>query len=59
MQLFCRLPVLLSIPSVVPGTRRVDAMLVADNFPELRTDLVAALATLNMDELAHGSEVRA
>ena len=33
---------------------RVDAVLIADHLPELRADLVAALATLDSDDLTHG-----
>jgi hypothetical protein len=29
-------------------------VLITDHFPELRTDLVAALATLDVHELTHG-----
>ena len=29
-------------------------VLIGDNLPELGTDLVAALASLDMDDLAHG-----
>lgn len=32
----------------------VDAVLIADDFPELGSDLVAALATLNVKNLSHG-----
>lgn len=32
-------------------TRRVDAMLVGDDLPELGTDLVAALAALDVHDL--------
>jgi hypothetical protein len=32
---------------------RVDAVLVGDDLPELGTDLVAALTTLDADELTH------
>ena len=34
--------------------RRVDAVLVGDDLPELGADLVAALAALDVDDLAHG-----
>mmetsp|Transcript_27447 Transcript_27447/g.51411 ORF Transcript_27447/g.51411 Transcript_27447/m.51411 type:complete len:229 (+) Transcript_27447:425-1111(+) len=36
------------------GSCRVNAMLISDDLPELRADLVAALAALNVHELAHG-----
>ena len=36
----------LQVGVAVVGARRVNAVLVADHFPELRADLVAALATL-------------
>ena len=36
----------LEVRVTVVGARRVNAVLVADHFPELRADLVAALATL-------------
>mmetsp|Transcript_58489 Transcript_58489/g.137358 ORF Transcript_58489/g.137358 Transcript_58489/m.137358 type:complete len:401 (+) Transcript_58489:252-1454(+) len=35
------------------GTGRVDTVLVGDNLPELGSDLVAALASLDVDDLAH------
>merc|ERR1719440_801798 len=38
---------------VRPG--RIDAVLVADHLPELRTDLVAALAALDVNELTHSN----
>ena len=38
----------------VVGTSGVDAMLVAYNLPELGSDLVAALASLDMDDFTHG-----
>ena len=34
--------------------RGVDAVLVGDDLPELGADLVAALASLDVDDLAHG-----
>merc|ERR1719387_463576 len=40
------------IPVISPS--RVDAVLVADDLPELGADLVPALAALDVDELAHG-----
>jgi hypothetical protein len=33
----------------------VDAVLVADHLPELRTDLVTALSALNVEDLPHGA----
>ena len=36
-------------------TGGVDAVLVTDHLPELRTDLVAALAALDVNELTHSS----
>lgn len=47
LQLKIRRPV-----SLVP-TRGIDAVLVADNLPELGADLVAALASLNVKDLSH------
>jgi len=41
----------LGVPIVPPGG--VDAMLRTNHFPELGTDLVAALATLNVKDLTH------
>jgi len=35
----------------------VNAMLIRDDFPELGTNLVAALTTLDVNKLAHGSQV--
>ena len=35
------------------GASGVNAVLIADNLPELGTDLVAALATLDVDDLTH------
>ena len=40
----------------VVRTRRVDAVLIADHLPELRADLVAAQAALDVHELTHGVE---
>ena len=37
----------------VVGAGRVDAMLVGDDLPELGADLVAALASLDVDDLTH------
>jgi hypothetical protein len=36
---------------VRPG--RVDSVLITNNFPEFGSDLVAALASLNVDDLTH------
>ena len=36
------------------GACGVNAVLVRDNFPELRSDLVTALAALDVNELTHG-----
>ena len=35
------------------GSHLIHAMLIADNFPELRPNLVAALTGLDMDDLPH------
>jgi hypothetical protein len=43
----------LEIRVTVIGARGVDAVLVADNLPELSSDLVAALAGLNVYDLTH------
>ena len=37
-------------------TGGINAVLITDHLPELRTDLVAALATLDVHELTHGAE---
>ena len=48
------------IDGLTPGQREkmsacwVDAMFIADDLPELCTDLVSALATLDVHKLAHG-----
>merc|ERR1719313_3109127 len=44
----------LQIRVSVVRTGRVDTVLIADHLPELRTDLVAALAALDVNELTHG-----
>merc|ERR1719390_182319 len=44
----------LQVRVAVVRTRGVNAVLIADHLPELRTDLVAALATLDVNELTHG-----
>ena len=46
----------LQVRVAVVRARRVDAVLITDHLPELRTDLVAALATLDVHELTHGAE---
>jgi hypothetical protein len=43
----------LKIRVAVVGTGGVDAMLVADDLPELGTDLVTALTSLDMNDLSH------
>ena len=43
----------LEVGVTVVGTSGVNAVLVGDNLPELSADLVAALATLDVNELAH------
>jgi len=43
----------LQVGVAVVGTGWVDAMLVGDDFPELCTDLVTALAALHVNELSH------
>jgi hypothetical protein len=44
----------LKIGITVVGTGGVDTVLVGDDFPEFGANLIAALATLDMDDLAHG-----
>mmetsp|Transcript_23416 Transcript_23416/g.48171 ORF Transcript_23416/g.48171 Transcript_23416/m.48171 type:complete len:309 (+) Transcript_23416:590-1516(+) len=44
----------LEVRVAVVGASRVDAMLIGDDLPKLRSDLVSTLATLNVHELAHG-----
>lgn len=34
----------------------VNAVFIRNDFPELRTNLISALATLDVHELAHGSQ---
>ena len=46
-------PLELDVRVALVATRWVDAVLGADHFPELGTDLVAALATLNVKDFAH------
>jgi hypothetical protein len=43
----------LEIGVTVVGTSWVNAVLVRDDFPELRTDLVTALAALDVDNFSH------
>jgi hypothetical protein len=43
----------LEVGVAVVGTSWVNAVLVGDNFPELGTDLVTALATLYMNDFSH------
>merc|ERR1719253_400160 len=43
----------LQIGVTVVGTRRVNAVFVGDDFPELGTDLVTALTSLDVDEFTH------
>ena len=47
----------LEVGVAVVGAGGVNAMLVADDLPELGTDLVAALAVLNVNDLPHLSFV--
>jgi hypothetical protein len=44
----------LEVRVTMVGTCWVDTVLVADDFPELGTDLVTALAALDMNDLTHG-----
>jgi hypothetical protein len=39
----------------VVGARGVDSVLIGDDFPEFGTDLVAALSSLDVDDLSHVS----
>ena len=43
----------LKVRIAVVGTSRVDPVLVRDDFPELCTNLVAALAALDVHDLTH------
>ena len=43
----------LQVRVAVVRTRGIDTMLITDHLPELRTDLVAALAALDVHELTH------
>jgi hypothetical protein len=36
------------------GARGVNSVLIGDDFPEFRADLVAALASLDVHQLTHG-----
>merc|ERR1719389_118021 len=45
----------LEVRVAVVRTRGIDAVLITDHLPELRTDLVAALAALDVHELTHGA----
>ena len=45
----------LEVRVAVVRTRGIDAVLITDHLPELGTDLVAALAALDVHELTHGS----
>jgi hypothetical protein len=40
----------------VVGAGGVDTVLVRDDFPELGTDLVTALTTLNVNDFSHGKK---
>merc|ERR1719269_236726 len=42
----------------VVRARRVDTVLITDHLPELRADLVAALAALDVHELTHGAGLK-
>ena len=46
----------LEVRVAVVRARGVDAVLVGDDLPELGADLVAALASLDVDDLTHGYE---
>ena len=41
----------IGISSVCPS--RIDTMLIGDDFPELSSDLIAALASLNVNDFSH------
>jgi len=45
----------LEIGVTVIGTGRINTVFIRDDFPELGTDLVTALTTLNMDDFSHFS----
>src|SRR5690349_9367029 len=44
----------LEVRVAVVGAGRVDSVLVANHLPELGTNLVAALTSLDVDDLTHG-----
>jgi hypothetical protein len=44
----------LEVGITVVGAGRVNAVFVRDDFPELGTDLVTALTSLDMDDFSHG-----
>jgi hypothetical protein len=44
----------LEIGVTMIGTGWVDTVFIRDDFPEFSTDLVTALATLDVDDLTHG-----
>merc|ERR1719377_314336 len=48
----------LQVRVTVVRPRRVDTVLVTDHLPELRADLVAALAALDVHELTHGAGLK-
>jgi hypothetical protein len=43
----------LQVGITVVGTGRVNTMFIRNNFPELSTNLVTALTSLNVDNLSH------
>jgi len=47
-------PLQLKVGVTVVGTGGVNAMLVGDNLPEFGADLVAALASLQVNNFSHG-----
>ena len=49
-------PLELEVGVSVVGSGGVDTVLVGDDLPELGSDLVTALAGLEVDNLSHGSE---
>ena len=44
----------LKIGVTVVSTGRIDSVFVGDDFPELGTDLVTALSSLNVNDFSHG-----
>ena len=46
-------PLQLQVRVAVVGAGRVNTVLIGDDFPELGSDLVAALAGLNVDDFSH------